>query len=162
MAQPPSIGSELVVAEIGASAAVASAGMVLADAGAHVTVVERPGGSPLRALPAFSLWSRGKHSLELDLASDAGRGERPCSSGWPMPTSCSSASNPRRIGRSSCVLGERPKTQLERPIRPSLLECSVAQQPPFHWLLPRSTGLTPSRLPRFAGRQALSPGWGVA
>ncbi len=47
--------------------------MVLADAGAEVVVVEAPGGSPLRELPAFALWARGKRSVVADLREDAGR-----------------------------------------------------------------------------------------
>ena len=40
---------------------------VLADYGAEVTVVERPGGSPLRAQPAWPYWGRSKRSVVLDL-----------------------------------------------------------------------------------------------
>jgi crotonobetainyl-CoA:carnitine CoA-transferase CaiB-like acyl-CoA transferase len=40
----------------------------LADAGADVVAVEPPGGSPLRAQPAFPFWGRGKRSIVLDLA----------------------------------------------------------------------------------------------
>ncbi len=75
MGEVTPIAAGVRVVEIGSSAAVASAGMVLADAGAHVTIVEPPGGSPLRALPAFALWARGKHSRVIDLASDPGQGE---------------------------------------------------------------------------------------
>jgi crotonobetainyl-CoA:carnitine CoA-transferase CaiB-like acyl-CoA transferase len=41
--------------------------MVLADFGAEVVVVERPGGEPFTALPAAPLWRRGKHTVQLDL-----------------------------------------------------------------------------------------------
>jgi crotonobetainyl-CoA:carnitine CoA-transferase CaiB-like acyl-CoA transferase len=44
--------------------------MVLADFGAEVVLVERPGGDPLAALPAAPLWRRGKHVLPLDLDAD--------------------------------------------------------------------------------------------
>src|SRR5688500_10194032 len=40
---------------------------VLADYGAEVTLVERLGGSPLRAQPAWPYWGRGKRSVVLDL-----------------------------------------------------------------------------------------------
>src|SRR5688572_24037734 len=40
---------------------------VLADYGAEVTLVERPGGSPLRAQAAWPYWGRGKRSAVLDL-----------------------------------------------------------------------------------------------
>ncbi|HVV29243.1 MAG TPA: CoA transferase [Mycobacteriales bacterium] len=45
----------------------------LADYGADVLLVERPGGSPLRALPAFPFLARGKQSIELDLGTEPGR-----------------------------------------------------------------------------------------
>lgn len=48
-------------------------GMLLADQGAHVIKVERPGGDPARSEPAFATWNRGKRSVILDLKTDAGR-----------------------------------------------------------------------------------------
>ena len=48
-------------------------GMLLADQGAHVIKVERPGGDPARSEPAFATWNRGKRSAILDLKTDAGR-----------------------------------------------------------------------------------------
>jgi crotonobetainyl-CoA:carnitine CoA-transferase CaiB-like acyl-CoA transferase len=47
--------------------------MVLADNGADVIKVEPPDGDPVRALPAFQTWNRGKKSVALDLKSDTGR-----------------------------------------------------------------------------------------
>ncbi len=47
--------------------------MVLADFGADVIKIERPGGDPWRALPAAPMWLRGKRSLALDLGTSAGR-----------------------------------------------------------------------------------------
>ena len=47
-------------------------GMLLADQGADVIKVERPGGDPARTEPAFATWNRGKRSVELDLKSDDG------------------------------------------------------------------------------------------
>ena len=49
--------------------------MVLADFGADVMKVERPGGDPLRRLPNASMWLRGKRSVELDFASEPARAE---------------------------------------------------------------------------------------
>jgi crotonobetainyl-CoA:carnitine CoA-transferase CaiB-like acyl-CoA transferase len=46
---------------------------VFADHGADVIWVEPPGGSALRAEPAFPFWARGKQSVELDLHTDADR-----------------------------------------------------------------------------------------
>ncbi|MBI4338322.1 MAG: CoA transferase [Chloroflexi bacterium] len=50
-------------------------GMLLADQGAEVIKVERPGGDPARKEPAFAVWNRGKQSIVLDLknARDLGR-----------------------------------------------------------------------------------------
>lgn len=48
-------------------------GMLLADQGAHVIKVERPGGDPARREPAFATWNRGKRSVVLDLKTAAGR-----------------------------------------------------------------------------------------
>ena len=44
-------------------------GMLLAEQGADVIKVERPGGDPARSEPAFATWNRGKRSVELDLKS---------------------------------------------------------------------------------------------
>src|SRR5262245_61041892 len=41
--------------------------MIFADFGAEVFQVERPGGSPLRAMAAWPFWMRGKQSVVLDL-----------------------------------------------------------------------------------------------
>ena len=48
-------------------------GMLLADQGAEVIKVERPGGDPGRAEPAFATWNRGKRSVVLDLKSTEGQ-----------------------------------------------------------------------------------------
>ena len=47
--------------------------MVLADFGADVVKVERPGGDRFRALAASPLWLRGKRSVTADLATAGGR-----------------------------------------------------------------------------------------
>jgi crotonobetainyl-CoA:carnitine CoA-transferase CaiB-like acyl-CoA transferase len=41
--------------------------MILADFGADVIKVERPGGDPFRFVTNAPLWLRGKRSVELDL-----------------------------------------------------------------------------------------------
>jgi crotonobetainyl-CoA:carnitine CoA-transferase CaiB-like acyl-CoA transferase len=51
------------------------AGMLLADQGAEVIKVERPGGDPARACAAFATWNRGKQSVQLDLQSPNGRAQ---------------------------------------------------------------------------------------
>ncbi|MCC8937091.1 CoA transferase, partial [Bradyrhizobium sp. Arg68] len=47
------------------------ASMLLADQGADVIDINKPGGTDV---PARALLSRGKRELELDLASESGRG----------------------------------------------------------------------------------------
>jgi len=47
--------------------------MVLADFGADVVKIERPGGDPLRRLAAAPMGLRGKRSVVLDLHTDEGR-----------------------------------------------------------------------------------------
>jgi crotonobetainyl-CoA:carnitine CoA-transferase CaiB-like acyl-CoA transferase len=44
--------------------------MILADYGAEVLLIERPGGDPFAGLPAAPLWRRGKRTLALDLDRD--------------------------------------------------------------------------------------------
>ena len=48
-------------------------GMLLADQGAQVIKVERPGGDPARSEPAFATWNRGKRSIVLDLKTANGQ-----------------------------------------------------------------------------------------
>ena len=48
------------------------ASMILADFGADVIKVERPGGDPYRHLAAAPMWLRGKRSIELDLKTTHG------------------------------------------------------------------------------------------
>ncbi|MFI7099282.1 CaiB/BaiF CoA transferase family protein [Streptomyces sp. NPDC050161] len=43
-------------------------GMFLADFGAEVVKVERPGGDPARSHPGFAVWNRGKKSVVVDPA----------------------------------------------------------------------------------------------
>ena len=47
-------------------------GLLLAEQGADVIKVERPGGDPARSEPAFATWNRSKRSVELDLKSAEG------------------------------------------------------------------------------------------
>ena len=49
------------------------AAMLLADLGADVICVQRPGGPPLPGMPARNLLDRGKRTIALDLKSDADR-----------------------------------------------------------------------------------------
>ena len=52
----------------------AQATQFLADAGADVVLVERPGGSPLRSLPGWPVHGRGKRSVLLDVRDQGDRG----------------------------------------------------------------------------------------
>lgn len=63
--------SGLVVIDLSATLPGAQAGQFLADAGADVIMVEPPGGSALRQLPAWPALLRGKRSVVLDLHDDA-------------------------------------------------------------------------------------------
>jgi len=46
--------------------------MILADFGAEVLIIERPGGDSLAAIPSARMWRRGKQTLTLDLETDDG------------------------------------------------------------------------------------------
>ncbi len=73
MVAPDSLAGGLKVIEIGESVTAALAGMVLADYGADVLIVEGPSGSRLRQLPAFRMWARGARVARLDLTEPADR-----------------------------------------------------------------------------------------
>ncbi len=64
---------DLRVIDLSSGAVGGVASMVLADFGADVVKVERPGGDPWRGLPNAPVWLRGKRSIELDLASHEGQ-----------------------------------------------------------------------------------------
>src|SRR5579864_8794451 len=71
---PPPLAGLRVVSTANALPA-AIVGQVLADYGAEVVLLEPPAGSRLRNHPAWGYWSRGQHSVLVDL-SDAGEQER--------------------------------------------------------------------------------------
>ncbi|WP_422061524.1 CoA transferase [Sphingopyxis sp.] len=60
---------DLRIVEIGEGMAVQVAGLMLAELGADVAKVERPGGDPARGTAPFANWNRGKRSVVLDLDS---------------------------------------------------------------------------------------------
>lgn len=62
------------IVEIGSGPAAAFAGMVLAENGAEVVKIEKPGGSRDRDRPGQVVWHRGKRSVVLDLDTADGRG----------------------------------------------------------------------------------------
>ncbi|MFM8356809.1 MAG: CoA transferase, partial [Gammaproteobacteria bacterium] len=55
------------VLDLGAGPACGLATMILADFGAEVLTVVRPGAEPFAELAARPMWMRGKRTLELDL-----------------------------------------------------------------------------------------------
>ena len=57
-------------------------GMLLAEQGADVIKVERPGGDPARSEPAFATWNRSKRSVELDLKTTDGQKQAQDLIGW--------------------------------------------------------------------------------
>ncbi|HUP76852.1 MAG TPA: CoA transferase [Acidimicrobiales bacterium] len=61
------------VLQIGAGEATAIAGMVLAENGADVVIVEPPEGSSDRNRPGHVVWNRGKKSVVIDLDTVGGR-----------------------------------------------------------------------------------------
>lgn len=62
----------LTVLDLSSGVAGPVATMLLADYGADVIRVERPGGSALQVLPGNTVWQRGKRSVEIDLTSPDG------------------------------------------------------------------------------------------
>lgn len=63
---------DLRIVEIGQGMAVQVAGLMLAELGAEVLKVERPGGDPARGTAPFANWNRGKKSLVIDLDTPEG------------------------------------------------------------------------------------------
>src|SRR5262245_16593378 len=57
----------LVVVDLTTNLSTAIATVIFADLGAEVIAIERPGGSPVRAMPAAPYFLRGKKSVVLDL-----------------------------------------------------------------------------------------------
>jgi len=53
--------------ELGENLPVAAAGNVFADLGAEAVCIEPPAGSPVRAVPGYTFYGRGKKSIVLDL-----------------------------------------------------------------------------------------------
>src|SRR5438132_10732499 len=66
---------DLKIIDFSHSYAGALATMVLADCGADVLKIEKPGGDPTRRHYAAPMWHRGKRSRELDLNTEAGQTE---------------------------------------------------------------------------------------
>ena len=71
----PGVFDGIRVVDLSSGPAGGIATMVLADFGADVIKVERPGGDPFRSTASAPMWLRGKRSVVLDLR-DAGERER--------------------------------------------------------------------------------------
>jgi crotonobetainyl-CoA:carnitine CoA-transferase CaiB-like acyl-CoA transferase len=72
-ANPSEALGGLRVLNLSSNLAGAFIGQIFADYGAEVVLVEPPGGSPLRAQPGWSIWSRGSKSLGASLDDPAVR-----------------------------------------------------------------------------------------
>ena len=69
----PPVCEGITVVDFGSGFAPSVASMILADNGAEVIEIEPPGGDPLRSMPAWRMWNRGKKSVALNLESGEGR-----------------------------------------------------------------------------------------
>ena len=69
----PPVCEGITVVDFGSGFAPSVASMILADNGAEVIEIESPGGDPLRSMPAWRMWNRGKKSVALNLESGEGR-----------------------------------------------------------------------------------------
>ena len=134
-----------------------TATMVLADFGADVVKLERPGGDPLRSLAAAPMWLRGKHSAELDLKSEAGRARlRELSRDADVLVSTLRPANIERLGADYATLAAD---------NPGLIYCSItgfgprgpyADYPAYEGLVAAKSG----RMQGFTGqRQREGPGF---
>ncbi|MET0375588.1 MAG: CoA transferase [Rhizorhabdus sp.] len=112
------------IVEIGDGHAVQVAGLMLAELGADVLKVERPGGDPSRGTATFANWNRGKRSLELDLASADGL-----------------AALEQRLGVADALLHQWTPRQAQRlglddaalvERHPALVVCAITGSPQGH------------------------------
>jgi crotonobetainyl-CoA:carnitine CoA-transferase CaiB-like acyl-CoA transferase len=109
----------LQVVEVGQYIAAPFAATLLADQGAEVVKIERPGGDPYRRDPArFAAWNRGKRSVELDLASADGlAAARQLIDGADVVVENLRPGAMDRLGLSSASL---------RELHPDLVTCSIS------------------------------------
>ena len=91
--------------------------MVLADFGADVIKVERPGGDPWRTVANAPMWLRGKRSAVLDLTTQAGR-----ESLARLAASADVAVTAMRPGKAK-ALGADYETL--RAANPALVQCAI-------------------------------------
>src|SRR5580698_7251815 len=120
-AHVPSLSSAILaglrVSELGQYVAAPLAATMLADLGADVTKVERPGGDPQRADAArFAAWNRGKQTVELDLRTEAG-----CRDVETLLDEADILLENLRPGALEHLLGAHPRAG-----RPRLITCSIS------------------------------------
>ena len=91
--------------------------MVLADFGADVLKVERPGGDPWRRLAAAPMWLRGKRSVVLDLAAVEDRARlQEFAAGADVVVTTFRPGSAERLGADAPTL---------RALNPRLVYCSI-------------------------------------
>ncbi len=138
------------VVEIGQGMAVPMAGGIMADHGAEVIKVEPPGGDWARSLPGFHTWNRGKHSLVLDLGTDAGRDvARALARSADVVIESLPPGRAEELGLDGASLEE---------LCPHLVHCSVSGFGPLPAFahLPADEGIVAAALGRMLGTDALS------
>jgi crotonobetainyl-CoA:carnitine CoA-transferase CaiB-like acyl-CoA transferase len=91
--------------------------MVLADFGADVIAIERPGGDPFRDAPSSAVWLRGKRSVTLDLRSEEGRTRlRALAAGADVAVAAAAPGTMARLGADHAALSAE---------NPRLVYCSI-------------------------------------
>ena len=96
----PPVCEGITVVDFGSGFAPSVASMILADNGADVIEIEPPGGDPLRSMPAWRMWNRGKKSVALNLESGEGRdaARRLEDAGWEVTeTACPPLREPAQL-----------------------------------------------------------------
>ena len=105
------------VLDLGSGPVAGTATMVLADFGADVIAIERPGGDPFRAAPSSAVWLRGKRSVTLDLRADEGRARlRELAAGADVVVAAAAPGTMARLGADHATLSTQ---------NPRLVYCSI-------------------------------------
>jgi crotonobetainyl-CoA:carnitine CoA-transferase CaiB-like acyl-CoA transferase len=132
----------LVVIDLSEGVAGPIATMLLADQGAQVTKIERPGGDPTRAWSGARVWHRGKRSAVVDLHDAAGRRRlQALAEQADVVVESWSPGTAERLGADHATLAAR---------NPRLISCSItaygrdtpdARRPGWDALVAARTGL---------------------
>ncbi|MFN0148079.1 MAG: CaiB/BaiF CoA transferase family protein [Dehalococcoidia bacterium] len=139
---------EIRVLDLSTGPAGGVATMVMADFGAEVIKVERPGGDPFRSLANAPAWLRGKQSVELDLTTAAGRARlHELAAAADVIVSTARGDRAKRLGQDYAALSAA---------NPGLVYCSItgfgpkgpyADYPGYEGLVAAKSG----RMMAFAG-----------